>query len=284
MVGAMAVLLCVPAAAPAAGLLDPAAPPPLCAGTAFADQLGTAGSDWLEGARRPERLWGFGGPDDLTGSPTRASCLIGGADADALRLGAGGGTAFGEPGADVVTGGPLDDHLSGGPGPDELAGGGGADTIDGGTGRDMITAGGGDDVIDAIDGRGEIVDCGAGRDLVSADRFDALMGCEQASLSGRPAVRAVPGLARGGRADIVRVRFRVPKTAAAGAYRVILLDGPCLAPGAHLARVGAQVNRGRQVRIGLRPPASGWCTGVYRAAVVLDGRHPVVRLGYVVSG
>jgi hypothetical protein len=282
-VGAVLALLC--ACAPAHAGFAPGDPPSLCSGPAFADQIGTAKRDRLQAATRPERLWGLGGHDLLLGSPTRATCLFGGDGGDRLALGAGGGIAFGETGADTLAGGPLDDVLRGGDGDDAIAAAGGADTIDGGEGRDAIAAGDGDDLIDAADGAAELIDCGDGEDLVAADRLDALIGCESPALAGPAAQRPASGARTAGRADIVRLRFRAPATARAGAYRVILLESPgCVTPGAEVARIGAAVNRGRRIRIGLRPPAGGWCAGAHRAAVVLRRPpatpEPVARLDF----
>lgn len=277
--GAAVLLLCAAVPAHATGF-RPGDPPALCAGQLFADQIGTDRAERLEAARRPERLWGLGGADVLTGSPTRASCLFGGTDRDRLTLGGGGGAAFGETGADALTGGLLDDVLRGGAGEDTLDGGPGADTLDGGSGRDALAAGAGDDLVDAADGVAEVVDCGAGQDLVAADRLDALIGCESPALAGPAARRAAPDSSN------TRVRFTAP---ARGRYRVLWLQAPCAVPTTALGVLKA----GRRT-VRLRPPA---CAGAYRAAIALaptcrKGQRclappplqPVARLDFSVRG
>ena len=282
--GAALALLCAPALAHGSGL-QPGNPPSRCAGPAFADQIGTDGRERLEAARRPERLWGLGGDDVLLGSATRATCLFGGGDRDRLTLGAGGGVAFGETGADALSGGALDDVLRGGAGDDTIDGAAGADTLDGGTGRDAFTAGDGDDLIDAADGRAEVVDCGAGEDLVAADRLDALIGCESPALAGPAAGRAAPHARTVAPEGTVRVRFTAP---ARGRYRVLWLSAPCAVPTTALGALRA----GRRT-VTLAAPG---CSGDYRAAVALApscGRkrcvappplQPVARLDFSVRG
>lgn len=249
--GAALLLLCASAHAYTPGFA-PGNPPSLCAGQLFGDQIGTERRDRLAAARRPERLWGLGGDDVLTGSPTRATCLFGGTDRDSLTLGGGGGAAFGETGADVLTGGSLDDVLRGGAGDDTLDAGAGADTLDGGEGRDAFSAGDGDDLIDAADGRAEVIDCGPGQDLVAADRLDALIGCESPALAGPSARRAAPD------STSSKVRFQAPVR---GRYRVLWLEAPCAVGTTALGvlRAGTQSVR-------LEPPA---CPGAYRAAIAL---------------
>jgi hypothetical protein len=273
---ALAALLVAVLAAPAAASYAPGAPPDVCAGNVFSDQIGTEGRDVLHAARRPERLWGLAGADVLRGSSTRASCLLGGRDSDILALGAGGGVAFGEHGSDLLTGSPLDDVLDGGSGNDSLLGGEGRDVMVGGDGADGYAAGAGDDLIASDDGRAEVVDCGDGADLVSADRSDALLGCEAAARSGPllPELLPVPSAAR--RDQIVRVRFRAPEAATTGAYRLVLVRGPhgpgCPAPGLELTRLpgwGSKILAGRRVTVGLRPPPGGWCTGEVFAVLVV---------------
>lgn len=243
--------------------VQPGDPPELCDSELFADQIGGRGRDVLTAARRPERLWGLGAPDRLTGSATRASCLFGGGGADVLDLSTGGGLAWGEGGQDAIAGSPY------------------ADELDGGPGRDGIAAGDGNDHVVSEDGVAEIVDCGPGNDLAKADRADLLMSCEFAVTSGpsTPLLRARPRAARA--SAKVRIGFRIPEAAGAGAYRVVLLTGSrgkdCANGPLELTRLpvpGRRVRRGQQVRVGLRPPTAGWCKGQTKAAVVLHRACP----------
>jgi hypothetical protein len=263
-VAVLALLLCASVAG-AAPNYQPGSPPSACAGDGLADQIGTDRSDRLTAPTRAERLWGLGGPDRLTGSSTRATCLFGGRDGDVLDLAAGGGMAWGEAGGDTILGGPL------------------ADTLNGGPGVDAFAAGAGDDLIQARDGNAEVVDCGPGHDLVDADRSDLLIGCEVAVLSGRSTPSLTPEPRAAATSAIVRVRFTVPRAARAGAYRVLLTTGArsagCANGPLELTRLpmpGHAVRAGQVVRIGLRPPAGGWCSGVERAAIVL---HPACAKG-----
>jgi hypothetical protein len=258
--------------ATAAGYL-PGLPPELCAGEIWADQIGTNAEDSLEARNRPERLWGRSGGDFLYGSDTRATCLLGGRDADTLDLWLGGGAAWGEHGSDELSGSPLDDILDGGDGHDLITGGDGGDAINGGLGVDGIDAGAGDDMIDTNDGRGEIVRCGDGIDDVVADGLDVLLDCELPWREGGGAVDRLlpsPQAARAG--SIVRFRMTVPESAGAGAYRVTLLN-PCDGDTTTLTRFPERRNRvsaGQEVRVGLRPPDGGWCRGRVETAVTIN--------------
>lgn len=251
-------------------------PPQICSGEAFADQIGTNGRDRLVAGRRAERLWGLAGPDVLKGSPNRATCLFGGRQGDALALAGGGGAAFGEQGGDLITGSPADDLLDGGDGGDYLVGGPGNDWLTGAAGIDGFNGGPGDDLFDTADDQAEIVDCGEGADLVAADRADLLIGCERSSLIGEPLPKlsAVPRAAQSD--EIVRARLRVPLAARAGGYRIVVGAAPegrgCPQVGDEVTRLpapGRRVRKGQTVRIGLRPPAGGWCTGDVTAVVAL---------------
>ena len=267
-------------AAAAAGLAPAAAEaryqpsqpvPALCSGAFFTDTFGTPGADSLGAGARAQRMWGMTGSDDLRGSATRASCLCGGQGADSLALGTGGGVAFGEDGNDLLAGSTLDDFLYGMDGADVLAGADGADTLRGGRGIDTFDGGPGADMLDARDRRAEVVVCGDGPDSVVADRQDALIGCESVKLEGAPPRRLAARPYRAKRRSVVRIAFRVPESARAGAYRVIAVSGarrPGCADGPfEVARVRA-VRKGQRVRLGLRPPRGGWCSGLRRAIVV----------------
>jgi len=286
----------VPAAAHA---YEPGSAPAVCASSFFSDVVGTEGPNGLAGAAKAQRLWGLGGVDVLRGSVDRATCLFGGAGDDDLALGGAGGAAWGEGGDDLVVGSAVDDVLYGGAGNDRVEGGKGGDLVDGGEGHDAldggagndaidgdggidaVVAGSGDDLIDVHDGNPEVVLCGEGTDIVVADRVDALIGCETVKTRGeaRPLrLRAVPGVARA--SSIVRVAFRAPVAAGTGRYRVLLASGSkaagCGEGPIEIAKLG-EVRRGQAVRVGLRPPAGGWCAGKLRAIVVVGaaGRPPV---------
>jgi len=114
---------------------------------------------------------GSGDIDGASGGPGSDS-FPGGAARDSLD---GGG------GADCLSGGAGPDFLGGGAGDDKLLGGPGEDQVIAGPGRDRVSAGQGKDLILARDGVAETVSCGRGRDRVSADRPDALRGCEHVS-------------------------------------------------------------------------------------------------------
>jgi Ca2+-binding RTX toxin-like protein len=246
---------------------QPGDPPLACAGSTWADRVGGEGADRIAADPQPERVWGLGGDDVLTGSAGRASCLMGGAGDDTLQLSGGGGVAWGEAGADTLEGSPL------------------ADELDGGSGTDGFRAGAGDDQIVSRDGHPEVVDCGPGDDVVDADRSDVLIGCEVQLTGGRPlaTVQVRPSVART-TSTTVRARLRAPR---AGSYRVLLLPrehaGHC-ASGAHdVARFHAR--RPRHVRVALHAPRHGWCSGVEQAAVLRQPSHdrpaePVARLRF----
>ena len=58
----------------------------------------------------------------------------------------------------------------------------GNDVVDPGPGSDLVLGGDGDDTIATRDGFGDVVECGPGNDTVTADRADALSGCENVAL------------------------------------------------------------------------------------------------------
>ena len=74
------------------------------------------------------------------------------------------------------------DTFLGGPGADMADLGLGNDVVDPGPGSDFVLGGDGDDTIAARDGFGDVVECGPGSDTVTADRADALSGCENVAL------------------------------------------------------------------------------------------------------
>jgi hypothetical protein len=139
------------------------------------------------------------------------------------------------------------------------------------------------------DGTPELVSCGDGDDIVKADRIDILVGCESVNITGRSAPRLEPQPRSVGRRGRLSVRMVVPRTARAGAYRVIYVttsDGrDCQGGPLELSRLGA-VRRGEHVRIVLRQRGD-WCPGSGKAVVVRyppDGLPPVgvARLSFSV--
>ena len=254
-------------AAPArAGFIPGGVTPPACGGPGFVDAVGTAGTDLVpDYAVVPARIYGLTGDDLLAGSAVKPTCLFGGRGDDVLELGAAGGVAEGELGADDLLGSPGADGLSGGDGADVLIGAEGNDVLRGGRGVDGFHAGPGDDVVDSADGRPEFVDCGDGNDTALADGVDVLVGCEHGSTRGaRLGVLRAP--VRRGRAA---VRFRVPHT---DTYQV-LAGGPCDGAMRVLATVTAHA--------GAHPAPvidPGGCRGAYigivaRAPACPAGRH-----------
>lgn len=129
---------------------------------------------------------GEGGDDTIIPDPAlRARGYVnayGGSGDDVLTAPLGSdGYLDGGLGNDVLTGSMFGDTLKGEAGNDRILGGGGSDKINGGPGRDRLSGGGGADVIDVRDASRDTVTCGAGRDRVTADRRDAVNGCESLS-------------------------------------------------------------------------------------------------------
>ena len=268
-------LLGLPAGA-RAGYLPGGELPGACRGESFTDTVGTLADDVVAGARAPQRVYGLTGTDWLIGSDTRAACLFGGRGDDVLTLGKGGGVALGEDGADWLTGSVEGDALSGGNGPDTLAGGPGGDVLRGGRGIDGFDAGAGDDLLDSVDERAELVVCGAGEDTAVADGVDVLVGCERRSGVGRLLRRKRLEAEQGARRTVFRLRFVVPEAAGAGEYRV-LLAGPSCWEGLREAAAWGAVRSGQVTRLGMRPPAAGWCPGPYAGAIVRARPCPAGR-------
>jgi Ca2+-binding RTX toxin-like protein len=138
---------------------------------------GGAGTDRVsyEGRTQPVRVDLDGAFDDGEGfewdnvKPTVEE-VIGGSGAD---------TFVGAPGPNVFRGGPGNDVIDGMDGDDSLFGDAGNDRLDGRAGTDSFTGGDGDDTLIVRDGgAAEQADCGAGADSATADREDALTGCE----------------------------------------------------------------------------------------------------------
>ena len=251
-------------AAPAQAGYAPGESQSACAGAGFGQTVGTSNGDVLRAGDRPERVYGMRGSDRLLGGAVRASCLYGGLDPDLLTLGSGGGIALGEDGADVVVGSDKDDALGGGPGPDILIGGLGDDVLRGDTAIDAFNGGPGDDAMVASDERREVVACGSGDDTVAVDAYDAVIGCERVRVqSGDPLPVRNTLPRRGGRRAIFRFRFRAPAAGRAGTY--VVAGARCDKSDAQtLTEVpapGERVRRGQLIRVGIRPPKGGWCSG-----------------------
>ena len=265
---AIAITLLAVSAVPAeAGYVPGGELPGACRGEVFADTIGTLADDIVPGAGEPQRVYGLTGTDWLLGSDTRAACLFGGQGDDMLTLGKGGGVALGEDGADWLTGSTKDDGLSGGEGPDTLHGGAGGDVLRGGRGIDGFDAGDGPDVLDSADGRPELVVCGAGDDTAMADGADVLVGCEKRTGVGRLLRRKRLADEEGGARTVFRMRFVVPEAAGPAGYKVLLAGPPCW-EGLREAAAWGAVRTGQVTRLGMRPPARGWCAGPYAGTIV----------------
>jgi Ca2+-binding RTX toxin-like protein len=89
--------------------------------------------------------YGEAGADTITGG-TAEDLFDGGSGDDVLRGGAGGDTLQGQQGNDRLFGGRDDDQLEGGIGNDRLTANSGDDTLYGGGGRDTLIGGSGEDV------------------------------------------------------------------------------------------------------------------------------------------
>jgi hypothetical protein len=257
--------LAAPAAAHAA--VEPGRPPAICAGSAFADRIGTDGPDELSSPNRAERVYGLFGNDRMLGSGTRATCLFGGAGDDLLNLNAGGGVAWGEEGRDTVYGSQL------------------GDVVDGGRDRDAMLTGAGPDKITSRDRLAEVVHCGDGEDIVRGDAADLYIGCESvtATGTGTRALRARPAVTDIG--GTVRARFTAPR---AGDYVVVYVtpaEGRNCSGGPFPLAALPGLRGGQRAGIVLERPERGWCEGISRAAVVRDPGgglpgEPVARIRF----
>jgi Ca2+-binding RTX toxin-like protein len=169
---------------------------------------GTSASDTIVASNNLEKVYGYGGDDDIEldvafpsgsndigiGGPGR-DCIDGGGGADLMLGGPGDDNrtcefaAFVDPRA-ALTGGPGNDTIDGGPGDDSMNGIFDDDTLIGGPGDDLLNdpspldkdrllGGPGTDTLDARDGDGaDIVDGGPGKDDCSGDATDRFVGCE----------------------------------------------------------------------------------------------------------
>jgi Ca2+-binding RTX toxin-like protein len=169
---------------------------------------GTEDADTIVANNATQRVFGFGGDDDIeldaiftSGSGDTAfggegrDCIDGGAGNDLMIGGPGDDnrpcefTAFVDPQA-ALTGGPGDDTIVGGPGNDSMNGIFDDDTLFGGAGDDLLRdtspgdkdrlfGGPGNDTLDATDGDGgDLIDGGPGKDACSGDPGDQLVNCE----------------------------------------------------------------------------------------------------------
>lgn len=261
---AVVVLAALPAWASAA--TRPGSPPAICAGGAFSDRVGTPRADQLFSGGAAERIYGLGGPDWMTGSSTRATCLFGGAGDDFLNLNAGGGVAWGEEGRDTVYGSRL------------------GDVADGGPGVDLFGTGPGPDKLTTRDGRPELVNCGDGEDIVRGDRADVFISCEAVTATGPPLTRLKVRPRVTDIGGTVRARLRLP---ARGTFHAVYVTPPearnCSGGPSVLATVTGP--KGRNVRLVLHRPERGWCEGRSQVAVVRDAGQglpgaPVARFAF----
>ena len=155
------------------------------AGTPGPDTIvGTSAGDRVLAAEGDDRVSGVRGDDCLFGDPG-VDRLDGGSGDDLLLGRLGDDALSGGPGNDRLAGGDGNDRASGGSGADRLTGGEGRDSLVGGRGRDSFSGGAGRDRLNAVDGRGERVNCGAGRDSARVDRSDRVFGCERVLRSRR---------------------------------------------------------------------------------------------------
>ncbi|NET04418.1 MAG: calcium-binding protein [Symploca sp. SIO2B6] len=118
-------------------------------------QVGTAGSDNLNGSGANDVIRGLGGNDQINGN--------GGND---VLFGNGGNDQInGASQGDLINGGAGSDTINGNGGSDTLIGGGGSDTIAGASGNDVIIGGGGGDTIFG-NGGDDYINSGTGLDTV----------------------------------------------------------------------------------------------------------------------
>lgn len=129
----------------------------------YAVQIGTAGSNSLQGGEARDYLWGRTGDDALAGN-AGSDNLFGDAGADLLVGGGGGDRLFGGRGNDTLYGGTDADGLMGGMGNDVLDEGDGHGDLNGGAGDDILIGGRGADafMISADSGNDVIRDFTAG--------------------------------------------------------------------------------------------------------------------------
>ncbi|MGC3997735.1 MAG: calcium-binding protein [Anaeromyxobacter sp.] len=144
------------------------------------DTIGTGAIDSIIGyTDGPNRMWGNGGSDTLSGGDL-ADMLDGGdandtlngnAGDDFLIGGEGNDTLNGGAGADQLLGGADNDGLTGAAGADVLDGGSGDDTLDGGTGNDVyvVRRGGGADTITDSDSTSGNIDTLRFEDVASTE-------------------------------------------------------------------------------------------------------------------
>lgn len=152
--------------------------------------VGTRWFDLICGGSGDDTVWARGGSDtvsvgtgdDVVHAEAGADNVTGYRGRDRLRGGPGNDRLWGGAGIDVVLGEDGADVVKGRLGSDYVAGGAGVDRVAGGPGTDRLFGGAGGDRIYARDSRRDIVRCGTGVDWVSADRVDALFGCELVAL------------------------------------------------------------------------------------------------------
>jgi Ca2+-binding RTX toxin-like protein len=169
---------------------------------------GTEEADTIVANNASQRVFGFGGDDDIELDAIFTSgsgdVAFGGEGRDCIDGGAGNDRMFGGPGDDnrpceftafvnpqaALTGGPGDDTIFGGPGNDSMDGIFDDDTLFGGPGDDLLQdrspgdkdrlfGGPGNDTLDAADGDGDdLIDGGPGKDDCTGDAGDRFVNCE----------------------------------------------------------------------------------------------------------
>lgn len=118
-------------------------------------QVGTGGTDLLNGTEADDVLHGAGGAD----------VLCGGEGDDSVFGDAGDDTLHGDGGDDLLAGGEGDDTLFGHHGNDSLAGDDGSDVLIGGLGDDLMDGGADDDALHGREGADTLVG-GLGKDTL----------------------------------------------------------------------------------------------------------------------
>ncbi|SNS82165.1 calcium-binding protein [Tropicimonas sediminicola] len=143
-------------------------------GSQFDDLLiGTADYEEFRGGAGDDRIETNGGDDQALGG-SGDDTLIGGNGAETLIGGTGGDYIEGGNGNDWIEGGDGWDTLIAGTGDDVVTGGAGKDTLDGGSGHDQLDGGGSNDVLIGGWGRDTLLG-GYGADILQGDGSNDLL-------------------------------------------------------------------------------------------------------------
>jgi len=133
----------------------------------------------------------------------RNTAYLGGGDDTFVAPADGGWIAYGEAGADRLTGGTGADTLFGGPGADTIAAGDGNDRLDGGVGDDALDGGAGEDLLTYTAATAPVkVDLNAGTGGQPGEQ-DALTGIEDVTAGGTLTGDDGPNFLTGGTGDDV---------------------------------------------------------------------------------